>query len=283
MKNIVEVHIIPIWDGFDEALAPVEKHRPDVVYLLEDENAEMPARYDGLRRDIAANVRELHVGRLDLFDLYDVMGFVTTLADGHRGDTVRVNISAGTADSALGATMACMDDRTEADPFRVLPADPTPGEETGETRLVEGDGLNVFPIDSPTRDQLIALAVIEACNTDGRQTKLKTILEHGRTHGMDCLQGVEGKGRYNKLRAYATDFLEEKGYVEITEVSSQTKHVAVTETGLQTLRAFRHRIEDVIRALENSDDERIHLDLDHPAETLERWTPDGGARRRASQ
>ena len=276
MKNIVEVHVVPIWDAYDRALEPIQEHRPDVVYLLEDENAEMPAPHEQLRREIAADVRDLEIGRLDLFDMYDVMGFVTTLADDHADDTVRVNVSAGTTHSAIGATMACMDDETHAEPYLVNAAEPTPGTRpaTGGS-LAAAEGLNVFPIDSPTRDQLIALAVVEACNTVSRRTKLKTLLDYGEEYGIECLQDTEGKGRYNKLRNNITDFLETKGYVRTTQVSSQAKHIEVTGTGLQTLRAFRHRIEDVIGELEASRDERISFELDHPIETLKPWKPDG--------
>ena len=275
MKRIERVYVVPIWDGFDRALAPVEKHRPDVVYLLEDENTEMPAPYEQFKRDVAADAHDLQIGRLDLFDLYDVMGFVTTLADRHADDTVWVNISAGTIDSALGATMACMDSETDATPFRVFPENPTPGVSTGDVTLVEGDGLDIFPIRSPSRDQLIALALIEACNTESRKTKKKTLLAYGKEYGMACLQGTEGRGRYNKLSNHVTDDLETKGYIEYTDAGD---YLTVTETGLQTLRAFRHRIEDVITRLESAEDELVRLDLDHPIETLETWAPE--ARRR---
>ena len=275
MKNIVEVHVVPIWDAYDRALEPIREHRPDVVYLLEDENIERPAAYDQLRRELAAEVRDLEIGRLDLFDMYDVMGFVTTIADDHAGDTVRVNVSAGTTQSAIGATMACMDDETDAEPYLVNAAEPTPGTRSTDVPLAAAAGLDVFPIDSPTRDQLVALAVIEACNTASRETKLKTLLDYGEEYGIECLQGTEGKGRYNKLRNNITDFLETKGYVRTTQVSSQAKHIEVTETGLQTLRAFRHRVEDVIGELEASRDERVEFELDHPIETLEPWEPDG--------
>lgn len=276
MKNIVEVHVVPVWDEYDRALQPIREHRPDVVYLLEDENAEMPSPHEQFRRDIAAEVRDLEIGRLDLFDMYDVMGFVTTLADRHADDTVRVNVSAGTTHSAIGATMACMDDETDAQPYLVNAAEPTPGARpAADAPLAAAAGLDLFPIDSPTRDQLIALAVVEACNTPSRRTKLKTLLDYGEEYGMECLRGTEGKGRYNKLRNNVTDFLEAKGYVRTTQVSGQAKHVEVTETGLQTLRAFRHRVEDVIGELEASGDERVSFELDHPTETLEPWEPDG--------
>lgn len=53
---------------------------------------------------------------VDLFDMYDVMGSVTTLANDYAGNTARVNVTSGTKHAAIGASMACMDQQTDAMP-----------------------------------------------------------------------------------------------------------------------------------------------------------------------
>ncbi len=32
MRNIAEVHVVPVWDAYDRVIEPIRAHRPDVVY-----------------------------------------------------------------------------------------------------------------------------------------------------------------------------------------------------------------------------------------------------------
>jgi len=47
--------------------------------------------------------------------------------------------------------------------------------------------------------------------------------------------------------------------------------VSVTDSGLQALRAFRHRVEDIIDELEQSPAQNVNLDLDDPITEVEHW------------
>ncbi|MFC7233463.1 DUF6293 family protein [Saliphagus sp. GCM10025308] len=273
MKNFVEIHIVPVWNEYEAVLDPIEHHQPDIVYLLEDENTDHPAYQDDLRRGITETGATLNTVSVDLFDMFAVMGSVTTLADRHSGQVVRVNVTSGTKHAAIGATMACMDAETVAQPYSIKPETPA----VTETRpvsepLTEATELEIYPIDSPTRDQLAALAVIDACNTDTRRTKFRNIIDEGVRLDFDCFRdSTEGKARYGKLRQYIIEPLQEKGYIDVDAASSKSKYVTVEESGRQTLRAFRHRIEDIIDTLESSSNPNVQFELDDPTESVKRW------------
>lgn len=145
-------------------------------------------------------------------------------------------------------------------------------EQEGKSTFDTGTALDIYPIDSPTRDQLAALAVIKACNVDSRRTKYRTIIDKGIELDFDCFRdSAGGKARYGKLRTHIIDPLREKEYVEIDAVSSKSKYVSVTDAGIQALRAFRHRVEDVIVELESSPNPKVNLEFDDPIGEIERW------------
>lgn len=275
MKPIVEVHIAPVWNEYDRVLSPLERLRPDVVYLLEDENAELPAYYEELHGALYDLGIEVRLVSVDLFDMYEVMGCVTTLVEAQSDDeTVRVNVTSGTKHAAIGATMACMDEGTDALPYYVNEETPQPAA-TVETngRLDTAEPIEIYPIETPSRDQLVALALIEACNTGGRRTKFRTIIDKGDDFDIACFrESTKGKGLYQKLHIYIIDPLETKSYIEI-KAEGRSKYVEVTSAGLQTLRAFRHRIEDVIAQIEAASDPRMTLELTDPTETIDQWHP----------
>ncbi|QLG29889.1 hypothetical protein HUG10_19970 (plasmid) [Halorarum halophilum] len=140
--------------------------------------------------------------------------------------------------------------------------------------LGTAEELEIYPIDSPTRDQLAALAVIDACNTETRRTKYRTIIDMGVELGFDCFRdSADGKARYGKLRQHIIEPLEEKSYIEVDAVSSKSKYVSARASGRQTLRAFRHRIEDVIQELEGRSGPTIDFELDDPTATVREWAP----------
>ncbi len=120
MQTIDEVHIAPLGFEYDRIVGPVRRHNVDVLYLLEhDDPGSGPAFHDDLRSeldDLEVSVRSRSV---DVFDIYDVLGVVTTLTADHADDIVRVNVSSGSKLSAVGAAIACM--ATDATAYYVHP------------------------------------------------------------------------------------------------------------------------------------------------------------------
>lgn len=283
MERIREVHVVPLWREKDRVLGPIREYTPDVVYVLEHERvgAERPPYHDEVRETLADFVPTVETCDVDLFDMYDVMGAVTTIADEHADDRVRVNVTAGTKRAAIGATMACMDEGTDAEPYVVDPEDRPAGVDEPLTTGYDGaSALTTYQIDSPTPDQVAALAVIEAHDTGAKRAKKRTLLTEGADQDLEFLRDraktngdaddyEPSKGDYNVLKREITDPIVERGYVDV-EANGTRNYLELTEAGRQTLRAFRQRAESVVRDLEERSDasDEIDFDLDDPTDGL---------------
>ncbi|AFK20999.1 hypothetical protein E6P09_17710 (plasmid) [Haloferax mediterranei ATCC 33500] len=283
MKRHLRVHVVPLWREHDRIIGPVEDDRPDHVYLLEheDPSVERPNYHETVVDRITDVVgTPPAVEYVDLFDMYEVMGAITTIADWHPDDLVRVNVTAGTKRAAIGATMACMDEHTDAEPYVVDPKSRPHGLDTPATEgFEEASLLTTYQINSPTPDQVATLAIIEAHDTDSKHAKKKTLITEAAHYGLDFMNGrVDGdpagykptNGDYNVLDNRVTSTLEHKEYVCITRHGTR-QYLSLTEEGRQTLRAFRHRAESVITDLEartKSPEDDIEFVLDNPVDTL---------------
>ncbi|CQR51983.1 MULTISPECIES: HFX_2341 family transcriptional regulator domain-containing protein [Haloferax] len=283
MKRHLRVHIVPLWREHDRIVGPIEDDRPDKVYLLEhdDPSVERPTYHEAVVDRIADVIGSPpDVEYLDLFDMYEVMGAITTIADWHPDDFVRVNVTAGTKRAAVGATMACMDEHTDAEPYVVDPEVRPHGLDAPVTEGFERASLlTTYQIDSPSPDQVAALAIIEAHDTDAKHAKKKTLITEAARYGLDFMRGrVDGDaadydpvtGDYNVLDNRVTATLEHQGYVTVTRRGTR-RYLELTEEGRQTLRAFRHRAESVVSDLEartEDPSENVDFALDNPVDAL---------------
>lgn len=283
MKRIREIHVVPLWCEKDRVLGPIREYTPDVVYLLEHDRvrAERPAYHDATRETLEDLVPTVETCAVDLFDMYDVMGAVTTIADEHEADLVRVNVTAGTKRTAIGATMACMDAGTDAEPYVVDPDDRSAGVDEPLTTGYDGaSALTTYPIDSPTPDQVAALAIVDAHDTGAKRAKKRTLLTEGAEQDLEFLRGraktnghadeyEPSKGDYNVLKREIVDPIVDRGYATV-EANGTRNYLELTEEGRQTLRAFRQRAESVVRDLEKRSvmSDEIDFELDDPTEGL---------------
>lgn len=283
MKRHRRVHIVPLWREHDRIVGPIEDDQPDQVYLLEhdDSAVERPAYHEEVINRIGDVVGSTpDVEYLDLFDMYEVMGAITTIAEWHSDDFVRVNVTAGTKRAAIGATMACMDEHTDAEPYVVDPEVRPHGLDMPVTEgFAEASLLTTYQIDSPSPDQVAALAIIEAHDTDTKHAKKKTLITEAARYGLEFMRGrIDGEaasyepstGDYNVLENRVTATLEHQNYVTVTEHGTR-RYLKLTEEGRQTLRAFRHRAESVISDLEartKDPAENVDFALDNPVDTL---------------
>lgn len=283
MKRHLRVHIVPLWREYDRIIGPIEEDRPDRVYLLDhdDQTVDRPS----YQRDVVDRITAIvgtppSIQCVDLFDMYDVMGAITTIADWHPDDVVRVNVTSGTKRTAIGATMACMDEHTAAEPYVVDPEDRPNGLDTPLTEGYAGATvLTTYKIDSPSPDQVAMLAIIDAHDTGAKRAKKKTLLTEAARYDLEFMHGrVTGdpthyeptNGDYNVLDNRIMTTLERRDYVEITRKGTR-QYLELTEAGHQTLRAFRHRAEAVIGDLEARTqrlEDDVDFELDDPVDTL---------------
>jgi hypothetical protein len=246
MNPIDEVHIAPLGHEYDRILGPARRYGIDIIYLLEhDEPADdKPDYHEKLRQVLADEGIEVRSRTVDLLDIYDVLGIVTTLVSEHTDDIVRVNVASGSKLSAVGAAIACM--ATDATAYYAHPegyahADREERQSYGYT----GDEvLPSYPIESPTTDQVAAMDFLQSSMTEIYTPKKKDIIEYAEEEELSFIsdnQPANDKAKFALLNANIVDPLKESGYVEVETVGRQ-KQVALTATGQDALRAFRHKL-----------------------------------------
>ncbi|MFH5797221.1 DUF6293 family protein [Haladaptatus sp. CMAA 1911] len=246
MQSIDEVHIAPLGFEYDRILGPVKQHGVDILYLLEHDGpaSERPDYHEALKEELEAEGIEVRSRTVDLMDIYDVLGIVTTLVSEHEDDIVRVNVASGSKLSAVGAAIACM--ATDATAYYVHPegyahADRDERQSYG---YVGEEVVPTYPIESPTHDQVSVMNYLEEANTDVYTPKKKDLIDYSEDEGLSYIADsnpANDKAKFALLNANIVDPLERDGYIEVQKVGRQ-KQVTLTETGHDVLHAFRHKL-----------------------------------------
>ncbi len=246
MDTIDEVHIAPLGFEFDRIIGPARRYDIDIIYLLEHDEPQSnkPSYHDELKAELSTESVEVRSRTVDLIDIYDVLGAVTTVISDHADDIVRVNVSSGSKLSAVGATIACM--ATEATAYYVHPegyahADRAERQSYG---YADDEVLPTYPIESPTTDQVAAMDFLECESTEIYTPKKKDIIEYAQTEELSFIaenQPANDKAKFALLNANIIDPLTENGYIDVNTVGRQ-KQVELTDTGKNALHAFRHKL-----------------------------------------
>ena len=260
MDVVKRVHIAALGYEFDRILEPIRDQRADLVYLLEDENGETTIEYhDDLRAELESIVPEIRTQSCDLSDVYAVLGDVTTIASRHAEDIVSVNVSSAGTIPAIGMTIACMDVSTDAHAYYVEPDEYAhEGSTQPVTAGVEAmEELPIYPIDSPTRDQIAIMGFLAAPSAwegyhDDRTAppKKKDLIEFARDVELSFMadrrapsdRRSEDKGAFRVLDTHVLEPLQDDGYVSVESVGRR-RVVELTDRGEHAYRAFRHKLE----------------------------------------
>jgi Family of unknown function (DUF6293) len=246
MQSIDEVHIAPLGFEYDRILGPVKQHGVDILYLLEHDGpvSERPDYHEALKEELVAEGIEVRSRTVDLMDIYDVLGIVTTLVSEHQDDIVRVNVASGSKLSAVGAAIACM--ATDATAYYVHPEGYayTNRDERQSYGYVGEEVVPTYPIESPTHDQVSVMNYLEEADTDVYTPKKKDLIGYSEDEGLSYIADsnpANDKAKFALLNANIVDPLERDGYIEVRKVGRQ-KQVTLTETGHDVLHAFRHKL-----------------------------------------
>jgi hypothetical protein len=276
MDVVRRVHVAPLGYEYDRVLEPARRYGADVLYALVDVPRERMAGVagdadGGVRRaevdatrwvgrgrtgasyheDLLAALSEtgveVRVRAADLYDVYDVLGAVTTVAARHADDDVRVNVSTGGALAAVGATVACMDGSTDATAYYVHPEERAhDGAAAPTTRgFADVDTLPTYPVDSPTSDQVAVMRYLRRADTAAYTPKKRDVIDHAKEAGLGFVADdppANRQGEFRRLNAAVVEPLVADGYVTVDDVGRR-KELSLTERGEQALRAFRHKIE----------------------------------------
>ncbi|QLG29890.1 hypothetical protein HUG10_19975 (plasmid) [Halorarum halophilum] len=200
-------------------------------------------------------VAELEAARIDvttvavdLFDMYGVLGEVTTIAAQHAEDLVHVNVSTGTKLSAIGAAIACMELSTNATAYYVHPEEYAHGDidEPLTSEYADDEALPGYPIDSPTAEQVAVMDYVHRKDTTVYTPKKKDLIEFGKQAALPFYANSTAKSdkaAFGRLKSRILDPLTERKYVTVEHVGRR-KQVSLTELGEDTLRAFRHKLSE---------------------------------------
>lgn len=244
LRSIEEVHVAPLGYEYDRIRAPVLEYGADVLYLLTGREVGRTDYHDRLEAELTERGVSVRTREVELDDVYDVLGAVTTLIDDHAEDIVRVNVSSGPKLAAVGAALACM--ATDAGGYHVHPDSQShPVEDTPRTDgMALAEPLPSYPLETPTADQVRILAYLDSENTETYTPKKSDLIAFAEEETLTFVVRADpanDKAKFALLNNRILDPLEAMGYVAVESVG-RTKQVTVTETGENALRAFRHML-----------------------------------------
>jgi len=247
VREIQEIHVAPLGYEHDRILEPARSYDADEVYLLASEQDDAGAAYhETLAEELAAGGTEVTWKRVDLDDVYDVLGVVTTITAEHSEDIVRVNVASGAKLADIGCAMACM--ATDATAYYVHPEEHGPPleEEPLTAGVADVEVLPSYPVETPTTDQVAVLDYVQEATTAAYTPKKSDLIEFSETEGLSYMVEADpanDKAKFALLNTHIVEPLVERGYLAVESVGRQ-KQVSLTETGENALRAFRHKLRE---------------------------------------
>ena len=153
------VHVAPLFREHDRVVEPAVRGRADQIHLLEHHRLGRvkPDYYEDVRAELGDAGVEIERHETDLYDIYDVLAPVTTIAHRHDDD-VRVSVATGDEMTAVDATIACM--TTGATAYFVRPEEYTADEEPAGVGVADVERLPTYPIDGPSEEQVAVLGYL---------------------------------------------------------------------------------------------------------------------------
>ncbi|SEH67168.1 hypothetical protein SAMN05192561_12721 [Halopenitus malekzadehii] len=244
LRSVVEVHIAPLGYEYDRIKEPVLTYNADVLYLLRDPQRKPVTYHDDLVAELTDVGVTMEAREIDLTDMYDVLGEVTTIADEYQDDIVRVNVSSGPKLATVGAALACM--ATGASGYHVHPESQAhPVQESPRTEGMQlAEQLPSYPLETPTTDQVRILNYIETTTESTYTPKKSDLITFAEENDLSFItqsDPTNEKAKFALLNSRIIDPLQEDGYIAVESVG-RTKQISLTDTGQNALHAFRHKL-----------------------------------------
>jgi hypothetical protein len=236
------VHLMPVGYENDRIVLPAERFQADrVVLLAYEDETDHPSYQETVRERLAEAGIDHETVRCDIFDFYDCIGTVAELATRFADHEVYVNLASGSKVTAIGGMIACM--ATGATPYYVR-AEHYAAETDGD--VAEGihsvTELPTYPMESPEPQHVAVMDHVD--REDG--ARKRDLIDYGKERGLPFIaerEAANRKSEYRLLDSHVLDPLAANGYVTLEDVGRSTR-VSLTESGVNTLRAFRYLIED---------------------------------------
>lgn len=247
MREIREIHIAPLGYEQDRVTEPARRYDADEVYLLEDAAGRGRTGYhDAVAEELTAAGADVTWRDVDLYDVYEVLGIVTTITAEQAGNIVRVNVASGPKLAGIGCAIACM--ATDATAYYVHPEDhAVPLSDQPLTVGVDDvEVLPSYPVETPTTDQVAILDYVQSATTAAYTPKKSDLIDYSEAEGLSYMVEADpanDKAKFALLNSHIVDPLVEREYIEVESVGRR-KQVRLTPTGENALKAFRHKLRE---------------------------------------
>ncbi|WP_415382875.1 DUF6293 family protein [Halosimplex sp. TS25] len=236
------VHLIPVGYENDRIVLPAVRLRADRVVLLHyEDETDHPSYAETVRERLDDEGIDHETVPCDIFDFYDSIGTVAELATRFADHEVYVNLASGSKVTAIGGMIACM--ATGAKPYYVRAqryAAQTDGDVAEGIREITE--LPTYPMQSPEPQHVAVMDYLD--REDG--ARKRDLIDFGKEAGLPFIaerDAANRKSEYRLLDSHVLGPLVENGYVDLEEVGRSTR-VSLTESGRNTLRAFRYLIDE---------------------------------------
>ncbi|WP_436923666.1 HFX_2341 family transcriptional regulator domain-containing protein [Halosimplex amylolyticum] len=242
MEVAERVHLIPVGYENDRIVLPAVRLRADRVVLLRyEDETDHPSYAETVRERLDDEGIDHETVPCNIFDFYDSIGTVAELATRFADHEVYVNLASGSKVTAIGGMIACM--ATGATPYYVRAkryAAETDGDVAEGIRDITE--LPTYPMQSPEPQHVAVMDYLD--REDG--TRKRDLIDFGKEAGLPFIaerDAANRKSEYRLLDSHVLGPLAENGYVDLEEVGRSTR-VSLTESGRNTLRAFRYLIDE---------------------------------------
>jgi len=242
MEVAERVHLIPVGYENDRIVLPAVELRADRVVLLRyEDETDHPSYAETVRGRFEEAGIDHETVPCNIFDFYDSIGTVAELATRFADHEVYVNLASGSKVTAIGGMIACM--ATGATPYYVR-AQRYAAETDGDVAegIREITELPTYPMQSPEPQHVAVMDHLD--REDG--ARKRDLIDFGKAEGLPFIadrDAANRKSEYRLLDSHVLGPLADNGYVTLETVGRSTR-VSLTESGRNTLRAFRYLVED---------------------------------------
>jgi hypothetical protein len=242
----------------DRIVLPAKEQNAERVVLLEEPGPDQPQWFQDVRDELREAGITVETESCDIMDMYSVIKAVARVAQRHEDDQVYVNLSTGSKLSAIGGMIACMS-VGNATPYYVEPEHYGEREDNPEPLshgIADTRELADYPMDGPSREEVWVLAYLKSKSETSKRPKKADLIELGKgEQEVSSGYGPDGElpfiseysdnetAQYRVLNEHIISPLVEKGWISTTDRGNRT-YVDITDEGEDTLRAFRHLIEE---------------------------------------
>lgn len=244
---VQRVQIAPLGFEVDRITMPLERGKADKLWLLIHNNAseDKSIRYAKRIGERCAELGvELATVRADRMDLFDISKAVREVIIRECGNSIHINVAAGSKIQAIACMMACMSfqDSININPFYAVPEKYTaqeaskPGDQQISHGLREIISLPVYKMHKPSEKLLKALDMISKSGGRVAKKRLASMVQNEGLITVRAEESNQSQAVYASLQNNITKPLEREWGMITTEKIGRSHWISLTQEGKDTVR-----------------------------------------------